>query len=444
MQHKTFLVIQREYLSRVRKKSFLLMTLLGPLLLAGSIAVMGYFLQEPEKVHTILVVDEKAPAFQHLKGTSNIRFTYSTNNLNHAQTEFKTSEYSAMLYIPNNIEHSNTAQLYCKKQPPQVVLRFIEDEVEQIVETLKLDYYHIDKKAFYDVKTNFALIPLKFDGTVDGEELDMGKSVIGFFFGVLVYLFIFLYGVQVMRGVIEEKTSRIIEVIITSVKPFQLMMGKIIGIGLVSLTQFALWIILSIGLLSWIGPNIFTNDHRSMVLSTSTQMTDKVAHQMHQEWEMQNGSVSKARNIITRTNWGLMTGLFLFYFFAGYLLYAALFAAIGAMVDSESDTQQFMWPVTLPLILAYVASATIIENPEGQVAFWFSIIPLTSPVVMIVRVALGVGEAGIPVWEVGLSMFLLVLGFIGAVWLAARIYRTGILMHGKKPTYRELWKWIKY
>jgi ABC-2 type transport system permease protein len=436
-------VIKREYLSRVRKKSFLIMSILGPLLLVGGIALMAYLIQEPSLKQEILVVDEKAPAFRNLKATDNITFTYSAENIESAREIFKNAHYTALLYIPKNIEHSNVAQLYCKKQPPQAIIRYVEDQVEDVVEALKLDLYKMDKKAFYDVKTNFALIPLKLSDAGLEEEIDLGKTAIGFVFGLLIYLFIFLYGIQVMRGVIEEKTSRIIEVIITSVKPFQLMMGKIIGIGLVSLTQFAIWIMLSMGLFSLAGSHVagLSTPGRMPV---EAQTTEEIQKQIAQEWGGQSKEINAINNLMHRTNWGLMFGLFIFYFIGGYLLYAALFASIGSMVDSETDTQQFMWPVTLPLILAYVASATIIENPEGQVAFWFSIIPLTSPVVMLVRVGVGIGDTGIPVWEVALSAALLILGFLFAVWLASRIYRTGILMYGKRPTYREVLKWITY
>jgi ABC-2 type transport system permease protein len=430
-------------MSRVRKKSFLIMTILGPILLVGGIILMAYLLQEPDNLQKVMVVDEKVPAFKDLQNTGNIHFSYTPLDIAKAREVFNASDYSALLYIPRNIEHSNTAQLYCKKQPPQAVIRYIEDAVESVVESLKIAQYKIDEKAFYDVKTNFALIPIKYSSSGVEEEIDMGKSVMGFMFGLLIYMFIFIYGVQVMRGVIEEKTSRIIEVIITSVKPFQLMMGKIVGIGLVSLTQFSLWILLSLGLFAVAGSSV-QGLKTPQVAAQQFQATDEVEQQIRQEMQFKSSGVLKAQNILERTNWTLMITLFLFYFIGGYLLYAALFAAIGSMVDSESDTQQFMWPVTLPLIFAYAASVSIMENPEGNVAFWFSMIPLTSPIVMIVRVAMGVGDAGIPVWEVVLSMAFLVLGFLMTVWLAARIYRTGILMYGKKTTYKEVWKWIKF
>jgi ABC-2 type transport system permease protein len=246
-----------------------------------------------------------------------------------------------------------------------------------------------------------------------------------------------------MRGVIEEKSNRIVEVIITSVKPFQLMLGKIIGVALVSLTQFTLWIVLTMGILAAVQSTVFKDYYDPAAIAAQTQVTPDIA----KEIQMENVTQKKfdlldPNNIINRTNWPLMIGLFIFYFLGGYLLYSALFAAVGSAVDNETDTQQFMLPVTLPLTLAYVLSAAIVENPEGQLAFWLSIIPFTSPIAMLVRVAIGIGEGGIPLWELILSMVALVVGFIFTVWLAAKIYRTGILMYGKKVSYSELWKWI--
>ena len=261
-------------------------------------------------------------------------------------------------------------------------------------------------------------------------------------FGAAIYFFIFMYGVQVMRGVIEEKTNRIVEVIITSVKPFQLMLGKIIGVGMVGLTQFLLWIILTMGIFSLVQSTIFKEYYSAKAVTEQVQATPDVMQELQKESPKKKFDILSPDGIIGRTNWPLMIGLFLFYFFGGYFLYSALFAAIGAAVDSETDTQQFMLPVTLPLTLGYVFSLIIVENPEGQVAFWSSIIPFTSPITMLVRVAIGVGEGGVPLWEVGLSMVLLVLGFLGTTWFAGKIYRIGILMYGKKPSFQDLFKWL--
>ena len=260
----------------------------------------------------------------------------------------------------------------------------------------------------------------------------MAKSAIGLLFGVIIYLFIFMYGVQVMKAVIEEKSNRIVEVLVSSVKPFQLMMGKIIGIMLVGLTQFTIWVVLcviSVSILSFLAfPDMLDAANQAELMQAN--MNGEVA--MNNEF---------ADIVFRQINWSLMIGLFIFYFIGGYLLYGSLMAAIGAAVDNETDTQQFMIPLSAPLAFAYLIAINIIGNPHGATAFWCSEIPFTSPVVMLVRVAIG-GEG--MVWQVILSMCLLVITFIATTWLAGRIYRIGILMYGKKPSYKEIIKWIKF
>jgi ABC-2 type transport system permease protein len=241
-----------------------------------------------------------------------------------------------------------------------------------------------------------------------------------------------------MRGVIEEKTSRIVEVIISSVKPFQLMMGKIVGVALVGLTQIAIWVVLTFGIMA-IGQSIIYESNFGVDTITE-QMTPEMAKKLEAANAFNTKALIDADNIIFMINWPVMIGWFLFFFLGGYLLYSALFAAIGSAVDSETDTQQFMLPVTMPLVFAYVMSVFTIENPEGPAAFWLSIVPLTSPIVMMVRVAMG----NVPMWEMLLSSVLLIAAFVFTVWLSGRIYRTGILMYGKKVSYKEIWKWLWY
>jgi len=257
------------------------------------------------------------------------------------------------------------------------------------------------------------------------------SMIIGMFSGILIYMFIFLYGVQVMRGVIEEKTSRIIEVIISSVKPFQIMMGKIVGIGLVGLTQFIFWIVLT-GILIIV-----------MSIVVGVNLSPEAVSQMNsvQLNEAAGSEINETLLAILNLPWLAIISSFLVYFLGGYFLYSALYAAIGAAVDSETDTQQFMIPVMLPLMLGlYVTQLSVFTNPAGSAMFWLSMIPFTSPIAMLVRIAMGNAE----VWEVLLSITLLVLTFIGTTWIGARIYKTGILMYGKKVTYKDLFKWIRY
>jgi ABC-2 type transport system permease protein len=270
--------------------------------------------------------------------------------------------------------------------------------------------------------------------------------VVGYVGSIMIYMFIFLFGAQVMRGVIEEKTSRIIEVIISSVKPFQLMMGKIIGVALVGLTQFLLWIAFTFIIITAVQtafPQQFkkTQTKEASITGKSVALPNETAPTAPNTITADTGNddMNEIFEAFSSINLPVMIMAFLFYFLFGYLLYAALFAAIGAAVDNETDTQQFMLPITVPLILSLVVAQTVIQNPESPLAFWLSMIPLTSPVIMMVRIPFGV-----PTWEIALSAGLLILGFLGTTWLAAKIYRTGILMYGKKSNYRELWKWIRY
>jgi ABC-2 type transport system permease protein len=277
--------------------------------------------------------------------------------------------------------------------------------------------------------------------TLSGKENNaLLTTAVGFAGGIAIYMFIFLYGVQVMRGVIEEKTNRIVEVIISSVKPFQLMMGKILGIALVGLTQFMLWIVLTFLISSTITTYIAKEkmDAKNVAMSLNTQQANGI-DKLSDTKEMEKSAMESIMSNMDSINFPLVLTCFVIYFLGGYLLYSALFAAIGAAVDNETETQQFMLPVTIPLILSFVVAQSVITNPESQLSFWFSIIPLTSPVVMMVRVAFGV-----PTWQLILSISLLILGFIGTTWLAARIYRTGILLYGKKVNYKELSKWLFY
>jgi ABC-2 type transport system permease protein len=281
-----------------------------------------------------------------------------------------------------------------------------------------------------------------------GEDGKESKSyteismVLGMFSGILIYFFIFMFGAQVMRGVIEEKTNRIVEVIISSVKPFQLMMGKIIGVGMVGLTQFLLWVVLTFGIVtvvtsSFIPKNVKQSATEQIIKQNKAYSPDQIPEQVISQ--NKEGGVNEVMDALNSVDFPVMIGAFIFFFVFGYLLYAALFAAIGGAVDNEADTQQFMLPITVPLILAIVMAQYVIQDPDGAVSFWFSIIPFTSPVIMMIRIPFGV-----PIYEVILSMVLLLLGFLGTTWLAGKIYRTGILMYGKKVNYRELWKWLRY
>ena len=283
---------------------------------------------------------------------------------------------------------------------------------------------------------------------VEEESSTEINTILGLVAGIIVYFFVFMFGSQVMRGVIEEKSNRIVEVIISSIKPVHLMFGKIIGIAFVGLTQFLLWIVLTFVIVTAFQtsqPNLFetksgskeitstTSKSNTPLRETSLTKSDQLSNIKNQDM------MNEVTDALKTVNFGVMISMFLFYFMGGYLLYGSLFAAIGSAVDNEADTQQFMLPITIPLIFALVMAQFVTNNPSGPVAFWLSIIPFTSPIIMMIRIPFGV-----PLPEIILSMTLLVFGFVFTTWLAAKIYRTGILMYGKKVSYRELWKWLKY
>jgi ABC-2 type transport system permease protein len=441
---KISLILKREYLTRVKKKSFLIMTIVGPILMAALIIVPVIMTKmEGEEMKVVAVVDKSYSFNKTIPETDFLKFAYlPAANLEDLKKNMSKSDYYAILFIPDNVLDSRVTQLYSNKQPSMSVKMHITNAIEKEIETMKLAASGIDKSVLESIKTNIDIQTIKW--TEDGKEEQSNTELlmaVGFVSGFLIYFFIFMYGAQVMRGVIEEKTNRIVEVIISSVKPFQLMMGKIIGVAMVGLTQFLLWMILTFAIVT-IAQTILFSDQ---IMATSQQMQASgmlSAGGIQQVAPIANEEMTDAASLfasLQSINFGLLIGSFLFFFIFGYLLYAALFAAIGSAVDNEADTQQFMMPVTIPLILSLVMVQTVIQNPEGPIAFWMSIIPFTSPIIMMVRIPFGVSA-----WEIALSMTLLVLTFIFTTWLAGKIYRTGILMYGKKVNYKELWKWLRY
>ncbi len=441
---KIALIISREYLSRVKKKSFIIMTFLGPILIAGMYAVaiwLAVNADEMNKKKNVYVIDESKAFTGHLRDSKSLSFEYVDQDLEEAKNSIANNEDSYVLYIPNLSKDLSGVQLYSVKQASISVVNYIEKEIEAELKDKKLVENGISRDILKSLNMNVSLKTIRI--TEKGEESgSAGASYgIGMLASILIYLFIFLYGVQVMRGVIEEKNNRIVEVIISSVKPFQLMMGKIIGIALVGLTQFILWVVLTMSI-SGLVTQKFTADTTINKIEQVENTTgiEGASSGFDKSQQVSSNDVAEIMNAINTINFPLLLGSFLFYFLAGYLLYSAMFAAIGSAVDSESETQQFMFPVTIPLIFSFVlSSSTVVNNPDGPIAFWLSMIPLTSPVVMMVRIPFGV-----PVWQLVCSMILLVLGFLGTVWIAAKIYRTGILMYGKKVTFKEMMKWIRY
>jgi ABC-2 type transport system permease protein len=448
---KIWLIIKREYLTRVKKRSFVIMTFLGPILMASVWIVPLLLATRSEGTKIIEVLDETGLFYQEFKETSDTKFIYINDDLLTAKANLNKSDDFAILYIPlSSYTTPKSFFLYSYKKPGLSLKTYLQEAANKILENKKLkDVYGIDEATLASVKSNINLVV---------EDIETNKKsyteiswALGFVGGMLIYFFIFMYGAQVMRGVIEEKTSRIVEVIVSSVKPIQLMLGKIVGIAMVGLTQFLLWIVLTLGLVTAFTA-IYADQITKYKTGGQTEVTspgqlfssDSMGMPDTQKGIESLGSdenIGQIIDVFFSINYGVIIFTFLFFFIGGYLLYAALFAAIGSAVDNEADTQQFMLPVTIPLIFSIIIGISfVLNNPDGSVAYWLSMIPLTSPIIMMIRVPFGINIYTdlIP------SMVLLILGFLATTWVAAKIYRTGILMYGKKVSYKELWKWITY
>ncbi len=432
---KIWLVTKREYITRVKKKSFLVMTLLSPLLIVLFYGIIFYFSFNKDISDTtkkVLIVDESGNFTNQLKNSNTISFEYVNIDKNEVQKVLEIDENYGIIFIPANSDSIKELEFLGKEQPSLNTLDYIESQFLATIKNKKLSEKGIDKEILSQInsqKLNLKTIKYTEKGIEKGNS--GVTTMIGFIGAFLIYLFIFLYGIQVMRGVIEEKTNRIVEVIISSVKPFQLMMGKIVGIAMVGLTQFLLWIVL-VSVLS--GPVSGTIMNLMDVSPTEIAASQGAKIPENTNEAGIGGFLSDLGNY----NFTLILSMFLFYFISGYLFYGSLFAAIGSAVDNETDTQQFMLPMTMPLILAFVLAQSVVVNaPNGTIAVWLSMIPFTSPVVMMVRLPFGV-----PVWQILVSMLSMISGFIFTVWLAGRIYRIGILTFGKKPSYKEIWKWL--
>ncbi len=447
--NKISTIISREYSTRVRKKSFLIMSIVGPLLFAGLMLAPALMMKMGDNEEKLIAVVDSSQMFTNVfPETEYMKFEYMPDaNLKKYKDGFYDSPYYAILFINNNVvNNSGAVCLYSDKTPGIEVQNHISKTIEKTLEREKLRALQVDENILQAVKTNIDIRSVKI--TKDGEEDENNftlNSIIGYLLGFLIYMTIFMSGSQVMRGVIEEKTNRIVEIIVSSVKPFQLMMGKIIGIGLVSLTQFTLWIVLTIALYSTIMPlvmpDVSTMGHEQEVQVKSLLESQAVSgeQQMSTISEPMDDGLKNIISSLPDIKFGTIIFSFLFFFFGGYFLYGAMFAAIASAVDSETDTQQFMLPITIPLILGILVMVHAINTPESQLTYWFSVIPFTSPIVMMARIPFGVPWA-----DVILSGVLLIGTFIGITWLSGKIYRTGILMYGKKTNWKELWKWIRY
>ena len=441
---KIRLIIGREIKSKLRNKTFLIMTVLAPLLITGFLAFIIQLSQSDNTNQQVMVIDDSKLFKDKLTGNDYISLSYSNLKLEDAVEQFTDKGYSCLLWISPNIIQggSGATKLYFRKSPGFAFQTFIKDQMEKIIYENKLKSNNIDPNIISNSKQVVKLILEKVDDKGKPEE-QSSFGTFGFLTGALMFMFILMYGMMVFRSVMEEKTNRIVEVIISSVKPFQLMLGKILGVAILGLIQFLIMGIITF-ILTTVLSTIFLKD-------ISGQL--KVFKQQQELVKLQgsNANFSQLEKFddklevfdllekIEKINFFEVFICFILYFLGGYLFYSSIMAAIGSAVDSESDSQQFITPVTLPLMIGYLISMKTILEPDSSLVFWASIIPFTSPIVMMSRIT-----NGVPLWELILSLTSLFASFFITTWLAAKIYRTGILMYGKKTSWKEIGKWLFY
>lgn len=437
--NKTLLIIRREYLSRVRKKTFILTTILTPLLFAGLIAGVVFITVKNIRHEKVAVVDPQNVLKQGLENNDIITYEFRTD----VDTgNFVQRGYSAVLFPPNvGTNASRHFQLVTSGSLSRFANDRIRKDINSTIENNMIsDELKVDPRRIDSIRAAAQLTQID-----PVKKTDIGKNVtnnfnvassIGYVTAFLIYITLFIYGVMVMRGVMEEKTSRIAEVVVSSVKPFQLMLGKILGIGAVGLTQFLIWIVL-IAVFSTIAMSMVPADVMEQMRNAKDAMPGSNA-----ETSEAISTLANAQLTLSSVNWPLVIGGFVFYFLGGYLFYASLFAAVGSTVNEDAqDAQSLTFPITLPIIIAIIIMINSINDPTSSLAVWASIIPFTSPIVMMSRIPFGVPDT-VAYWQLGLSVVLLILGFLFTTWLSARIYRTGILLYGKKPNWKEMMKWI--
>ncbi|MBO4574197.1 MAG: ABC transporter permease [Bacteroidales bacterium] len=434
---KIGIIIKREYLTRVKKRSFLIITFLAPLFFAALMFLPALLTLNSEKFDekkTIAVCDESKMFVGKFESTDFNTFIYIDDDITDLKLRVKDGEYDGVVYIPGtSLNIPVNAEIYSVKQIPMTLVSYIRSTMKTTVEHEKLMASGIDPDIVKAATTAINVQSIRMSDDEEKETFDEFELMLGIFLCMIIYFVIFLFSQQVMRGVIEEKTNRIIEVIVSSVKPFELMMGKIIGIALVGLTQFLLWAVLTLAISGVASTFLPAQD----VFSTGTVMAEQI-EEMSEVTDSQ-ATLQMVFDIVNSINFKAILWCFLLYFIGGYFLYSAIFAAIGAAVDNETDTQQFVTPISLLLIIPMVCSGLIASAPDSPLAIWLSIIPFTSPLGMILRIPFGV-----PIWQVVVSLSALYVTFIIFTWLASKVYRTGILMYGKKVSWKEIFKWIKY
>ena len=447
--NKIGIIIRREYLQAVKKKTFLVMTILGPILMAA-LMITPTLISIYGTEKTIIAVLDETKIFSKLNSSNDkdINYVYVDGNLEDLKKDVVDKKYTALLYIPDNRYMiggmiyststlgtgviSNALSAMKRNMYHEILIQdfnldkdSLDLNIESITNTIALGYTHINKDGQEETRAS-----------LDREI----QFFVGIALGLLIYMFIFMYGSMVLRGVLEEKSNRIVEIIISSAKPIELMVGKIIGVALIGLTQLALWVLLTGAIVFVFQLSMPSLSGQEMATVAETMQGGTAAGLTSTLSEF--SGANEILQAISNINFPFLMIMFLFYFMGGYFLYASLYAAVGAAVDNDTDTQQFLMPLSMPMLLALILAVFITKNPDGQVAFWLSIIPFTSPISMMMRIPAGVEV--VQMWEILLSASLLVLTCMASAWTAAKIYRTGILMYGKKTSYKELWKWLRY
>jgi len=436
--NKTLLIIQREYLSRVRNKTFVITTILMPFLFALLVFGPAYLSMKDKENLNIAVIDNSGYFKNNLENTSNITFSFP---IDVDTTNYAVKGYSAVLIMPKS--GGNTSNNYILRSKKTLGIGSkgtIENKIDAAVENKMLQDAGIQKNQLDSIHTQSQDATLKTveegDNNSTRESNQLLAGGIGWGSGFLIYLTMLIYGMMVLRGVMEEKTNRIAEVIVSSVKPFQLMMGKIIGIGAVGLTQFLMWIVIIFAIM--FGVHLFASPETLQQVQAMQQSGGAMGNNVEASQAAQ--TIYSIQHAAGTVNWPLILGCFFFYFLGGYLFYASLFAAVGSVVDDVQNSQTLTLPITMPIIFSFIIVANAVNNPDSSLAFWGSMIPFSSPMVMMARVAYGV-PGTVPYWQLFLSMLLLVAGFLFTTWLAGKIYRTGILLYGKKPNWGQMMKW---
>ena len=433
------LIIKREFIAKVRNKSFIVMTFLSPLLFVGIAMFVGYLSSMKADTKQIAIHDETGQFVNEFltKNKNSEEYNYldvSAIDLPTLKKSIEDEAYEGVLFIPkakNNASLENEIQFISNESPSISFIEKTQDVIAEKMTLANLEAAHLDTLAIHQAEAKVAINLKKASGEQSLKGLNEIKIAIGGAFGYLIMMFIIIYGNMVMRSVIEEKTNRIIEIIISSVKPFQLMMGKIIGTSLAGILQFFIWAIIGLSLLF----------SASVFLGANVGATNQIPPEMMQsaQQEMATTAQMYVAEILNLPIAAILS-CFVIYFIGGYFLYSSFYAAIGAAVDNETDSQQFLLPIIMPLVLGvYIGFFTVVNDPHGTVATVFSMVPLTSPIVMLMRIPFGV-----PLWQIALSITLLFATFFLVVWFASKIYRVGILMYGKKPTWKELYRWLQY